>query len=135
MSKDNPRLLDRLGWSKEEARRFLDNMQKLKASAEQPGDKGEAGKKAYNEFLKNLDLHPRGTQIEGGQTKTDDLRDVRDSGQMEPPGEFADIYHAYLRSAGRTNNSGTVTGEPYVRPTMGTWCQSLTTGQPGMADA
>ena len=62
----SPELLDRLGWTKEEAQKFLENMQKLKDSAQQPGSEGEAAKKAYNEFLKNLDLHPHGTQISGG---------------------------------------------------------------------
>jgi len=91
-------LLDRLGWTKEEAQKFVENLQKLKASAQQPGNEGEAAKNAYNEFLKNLDLHPHGTQIRGGQTKTDDMRNVRDSGQMEPPSDWADLYRAYSRS-------------------------------------
>ena len=98
MAKEKPELLDRLGWTKEEAQKFLDNMKKLKDSAQQSGNQGEAAKKAYNEFLKNLDLHPHGTQINGGQTKTDNLRDVRDSGQMEPPSDWADLYRAYSRS-------------------------------------
>ena len=33
-----------------------------------------------------------------GRTKTDDMQNVRDSGQMEPPGEWADLYRAYSRS-------------------------------------
>lgn len=99
--KGNSELLHRLGWTKEEAEKFLQNMQKLKESAQQPGTEGEAGKKAYNEFLKDLDLRPGGTQIRGGQTKTDDLRNVRDSGQMEPPSEWADQYHAYSQGTGQ----------------------------------
>ena len=98
MAKEKPELLDRLGWTKEEGRKFLENMQKLRDSAQQPGSDGEAGKKAYNEFLKNLDLHPHGTQIRGGHTQTDDVRNVRDSGQTEPPSDWADLYRAYSRS-------------------------------------
>ena len=64
MAKQKPELLDRLGWTKEEAQKFLENMKKLKDSAQQPGSEGEAAKKAYNEFLKNLDLQPHGTQIQ-----------------------------------------------------------------------
>ena len=99
--KGNSELLHRLGWTKEEAEKFLQNMQKLKESAQQPGTEGEAGKKAYNEFLKDLDLHPGGTQIRGGQTKPDNLQGVRDSGQMEPPSEWADQYHAYSQATGQ----------------------------------
>ncbi len=98
MAKKKPELLDRLGWTKEEGQKFLENLQKLKDSAQQPGSEGEAAKKAYNEFLKNLDLHPHGTQIGGGKTETDDMRGVRDSGQMEPPSDWADLYRAYSRS-------------------------------------
>ena len=103
MAKEKPKLLDRLGWTKDEARQFLENMNKLKDSAQQSGSKGDAAKKAYNEFLKNLDLHPHGTQIRGGQTKTDDMRNIHDSGQMEPPSDWADLSRAYSRgTAGRS---------------------------------
>lgn len=98
MAKEKPELLDRLGWTKEETQKFLENMKKLQDSAQQPGSEGEAGKKAYNEFLKNLDLHPHGTQIRRGQTPTDDLQKVRGSDEMEPPGDWANLYRAYSRS-------------------------------------
>ncbi len=88
-------LLDHLGWTKEEAQKFVENISKLKDSAEQRGSEGEAAKKAYNEFLKNLDLHPHGTKISGGSTQTDDMRNVRDSGRMEAPSDWAELYHAY----------------------------------------
>ena len=97
MAKEKPKLLDRLGWTKEEARKFLENMQQLKDSAAHSGNDAEA-KKAYTEFLKNLDLRPHGTEIGGGRTKTDDMRGVRDSGQMEPPADWADLSRAYSRS-------------------------------------
>ena len=98
MAKEKPALLDRLGWTKEEGQRFLENMKKLQDAARQPGSDGEAGKNAYNEFLKDLNLRPRGTQIGGGKTQTDDLRNVRDNGQMEPPSDWADLLRAYSRS-------------------------------------
>jgi collagen type III alpha len=97
MASQKPELLDKLGWTKEEAQKFIDNLNKLKDSAQKPGSEGEKGKQAYNEFLKNLDLHPHNTRIEGGKTKVDDLR-ARDSGQMEVPSEYAEEYHAYSRS-------------------------------------
>ena len=45
MAKQKPELLDRLGWTKEEAQKFLENMQKLKDSAQQPGSEGEAARR------------------------------------------------------------------------------------------
>ncbi len=94
-AKQKSELLDRLGWTKEEAQKFLENMNKLKDSAQQPGSEAA---KAYNEFLKNLDLHPHGTRLEGGKTRSDDMRSVRDSGQMAPPSDWAELYRAYTRS-------------------------------------
>ena len=94
-------MLDRLGWTKEEAQKFLDNMQKLKDSAQRPGSQGDAGKNAYDEFLKNLDLHPKSTEIRGGTTTTDNLQNVHDSGQMEAPADWAELYHAYSQSTAR----------------------------------
>jgi len=97
MTKQKPQLLDRLGWTQDDAKRFVANIEKLRDAAKQPGD--GADKKAYNEFLKNLGLHPHGTRIQGGQTRTDDMRNIRDSGQMQSPAEWADLSHAYTRSA------------------------------------
>ena len=99
MGKEKPELLDRLGWTKEDAQKFLDNMQKLKDAAQRPDKEGQTAKKAYDEFLKDLDLRPRGTQIHSGRTK-DDLPNVRDSGQIEPPAEWAEPYREYSRSIG-----------------------------------
>ena len=39
-AKQKSELLDRLGWTKEEAQKFLENMKKLKDSAQQPGSEG-----------------------------------------------------------------------------------------------
>jgi hypothetical protein len=96
MAKQKPELLDRLGWTPEEAKKFVDNVEKLRDAADHPSI--DANKKAYNEFLKDLGLRPHGTRIEGGKTKTDDLRGVRDAGHMEPPAEWADATRRYSRA-------------------------------------
>ena len=97
MNKQKPELLDRLGWTQDDAKRFVANIEKLRDAAKQPGD--GADKKTYNEFLKNLGLHPHGTRIQGGQTRTDDMRNIRDSDQMQSPAEWADLSREYTRSA------------------------------------
>ena len=72
-------------------------------AATAPATKARLGKKAYNEFLKNLDLHPHGTQIGSGKTK--DSVQNRDSGQIEPPSDWADLVHAYSRgTAGKVGS-------------------------------
>ena len=91
-SKPKSDLLDRLGWTPEEAKKFAENIEKLRDSAKQPGGEGE---KNYSEFLKDLGLRPHGTRLEGGTTKSDDLRGVRDAPQMEAPAEWDEITRGY----------------------------------------
>ena len=82
--------------TKEEAEKFVENMNKLKDRAQRPGSDDEAGKKDYNEILKNLRFNPHVTRIQG-QSGKDDLQNVHDSGQMKPPSDWADRYDAYSR--------------------------------------
>ncbi len=96
MSKPKSDLLDHLGWTPEEAKKFVENIEKLRDAANQSGS--EANKNAYPEFLKDLGLRPHGTRIAGGATRTDNLRGVRDAGQMQPPAEWDEITRQYSRS-------------------------------------
>jgi hypothetical protein len=93
-NKQKSDLLDRLGWTPDEARKFAENIEKLRDSAKQPGSEGQ---KTYQEFLKDLGLRPHGTRIEGAKTK-DDFRGVRDAPQMEPPAEWDEISREYSKA-------------------------------------
>ncbi len=73
-------------------KKFAENIEKLRDSAKQPGGEGE---KNYNEFLKDLGLRPHGTRIEGGKTRADNFRGVRDAPQMDAPAEWEDIVRGY----------------------------------------
>ena len=50
--KDKPKseLLDRLGWTKEEAQKFIDNLQKLKDSAQRPGARARRARRPTTSF-------------------------------------------------------------------------------------
>ena len=98
MTKPKSQLLDQLGWTPEEAKKFAENIEKLRDSANRPGSEGDANKKAYIEFLKDLGLRPHGTRIEGGKTTTDDLHNVRDAGDMQGPAEWEDITRGYSKT-------------------------------------
>ena len=95
MSKPKSDLMDRLGWTPEEAKKFVENIEKLRDSAKQPGN--EANKTAYHEFLKDLGLRPHGTRIDSGKAGRDDLSHVRAAGQLEPPAEWDEVSRQYSR--------------------------------------
>ena len=89
--KQNSELLDRLGWTKEEAEKFLENMKKLKDSAQQPGSDGRGGQEGLQRVLEEPRFCTRMARRSDGADATDDLQNVHDSGQMEPPADWADL--------------------------------------------
>jgi collagen type III alpha len=104
MTKPKSNLMDRLGWTPEEAKKFVDNIEKLRDSAKQPGSNGEAGKKAYDEFLKDLGLRPHGTRVESVKTRAEDVAHVRDAGGMEPPAEYLEQSRDYSKTMAEGNH-------------------------------
>jgi len=98
MAKDKSDLLERLGWSKEDAKRFLDRWQQLRRDARDSGPKGKEAKKDLDDALKSLGLRPRTTQIDRGSTSRDRMRDLRDAGRFAPPADWAEQFREYQRS-------------------------------------
>ncbi len=96
LAKEKPRLLDQLGWTKNDARRFLDRWIEMKRAASEAGAKGEAARKQFNEALRSLGLRPRGVELRGGEA-TDQRGSLHDAGRHDPPPEWADQFHAYTR--------------------------------------
>jgi hypothetical protein len=97
LAKDQPELLERLGWTREQAQRFIDRWQQLREAADEKGARGEAAKKQLDDALKSLGLRPGTTVIKHGGTKTDQLQDLRDSGRFKPPQEWAEQFREYTR--------------------------------------
>jgi hypothetical protein len=96
-SKDKSELLDRMGWSKEDAKRFLDRWKQLEREARDSGPKGKEAKKELDDALKSLGLRPRSTQIGRGSTSPDRDRNLRDRGRFAPPAEWAEQFREYQR--------------------------------------
>jgi hypothetical protein len=97
LAKDQPELLDRLGWTREQAQRFIDRWQQLREAADEKGPRGEAAKKQLDDALKSLGLRPGTTVIKHGGAKPDQIRDLRDSGRFAPPDEWAEQFREYTR--------------------------------------
>ena len=97
MAKDKSRLLDQLGWSREDAARFLQRWEQMKQAAGRQGVEGQAARKSLDEAIKSLGLRPHGTRLRGGKTAQDKIDNLRDARRSEPPADWAEQVHDYLR--------------------------------------
>jgi hypothetical protein len=97
MDQDDSDLLDRLGWSPEEAKRFIEKWEQMKRAAARQDPEGEEARGQLDRALKSLGVRPRGTQLRGGGTGPERLPGLREAGRFDPPGDWAELYRAYKR--------------------------------------
>jgi hypothetical protein len=93
----DPALLDKLGWTPDQLRRFVDRWEGLR----QKGNGGDAAAdQQWEQSLRSLGIRPPGsTDARRSSGTNDQLRDVFDAGQqMEPPPQFRDAIDAFRRS-------------------------------------
>ncbi len=109
LAKEKPdqRLLDRLGWTREDLKEFVDRWQQMKRAAAEEGPRAADAKQNLDDALRSLGLRPRGTQLEGG-TVTKDASRKLDSRRYDPPAQWVDQVRAYSRGV---NRSGQGRGE------------------------
>lgn len=90
-------LLDRLGWTQDDARRFVEQWRKMQADAQNSGETGEEAKRELDDALHSLGgLRPRGSRIDSSQ-RTDDRSGAIESRQYEPPPFMREALEAYTR--------------------------------------
>ena len=89
--KPDPRLLERLGWSRGELEKFYQQWAQMRREARLSP---EAGKK-YKEALRSLGLKPHSTEIRGGGTPMDKQQHLRGSRRSDPPPGWRDLFDAY----------------------------------------
>jgi hypothetical protein len=97
LAQEKPGLLDRLGWTKEEAKKFLDKWEQLMHNAQGGNSQTAPAKKDLDEALKSLGLKPQSTSLRGGQTKQDRTGSLREAGRFAPSPEWADQIRAYQK--------------------------------------
>jgi len=90
-------LLDRLGWTREEARRFLDQWKQLRRTAGRDDAQGAAARESLDRALRSLGLRRGGTQLDRGTTPVDRLNSVREGLRSRPPAGWAEQFDAYTR--------------------------------------
>lgn len=88
-------LLDRLGWTADDLRRFYQEWSRLKQQAEQPGQSGREAQRQFNQALDSLGLRPPGSAARAAAGRAQRFGSLQEAGRFEPPPEWADLFHAY----------------------------------------
>jgi hypothetical protein len=98
--RDRPdrRLLNDLGWTAEDMRRFLDRWQQLRKSAQED----PAAQNEWEESLRSLGLRPVQDRVRRASGSQDDLRGLRESGlRSAPPLQYQDQLEAFKKGTAR----------------------------------
>jgi hypothetical protein len=97
VAKEKSPLLERLGWTKDDARRFLERWEAMRRAAAEPGPAGQSARKRLDDALRSLGLRPRGTELRHGGLKAEPPQNLRDAGRFPPPPDWADQLREYSR--------------------------------------
>lgn len=97
-------LLDKLGWTQDDLRKFLDRWQQLKDAADR---QDPAARRELDESLKSLGLRAGKPKSRAAQTGADQVRGNRDDGQRSsPPSKYAEQFKAFRKGTSRTEIQG-----------------------------
>ncbi len=97
LAKEKPALLDQLGWTKDDARRFLDRWEQMQRAAAQPGPEGDAAREHLDDTLRSLGLRRGATELRRGAVAGDQSEQARDAARFAPPPEWAEQFREYTR--------------------------------------
>ena len=94
-------LLDRMQWSDDDMRQFLDRWKKVRQSdSVEPG--GPSAGRDVEDALRSLGLRPPGRATRRSQDGGDGTRGLRDAGNRNPaPPAFRDAFDAFRRGVGQ----------------------------------
>ncbi len=107
LAKEKPPLLEQLGWSKDDARRFLERWEQMQQAAAQKGQEGQSGRQQFDDALRSLGLRPRGTELRHGSVTPDQPQNLHDAGRFAPPPDWAEQFRQYTRGvAGGEKSNG-----------------------------
>lgn len=99
-SKERSDLLERLGWTPQQAREFIEWYRKLEQAATKATPEGQAARRERDAWLKSLGLRPRGTELRGGTTPADKLQNLKDPGRIAPPPKWRSQFRAFTEGLG-----------------------------------
>ena len=96
-------MLDKLGWSEDDLKKFVDRWNKLRADAKRPN--ANAAKQELDARLRNLgpSIGPKGGTTERTQ---DEFRDLSEGYQSKVPLKYRDRLKAYTEGVSRGADRG-----------------------------
>ena len=97
-------LLDRLGWTEDELRQFVERWQQLKAAARSDEPSADAARRELDGTLRSLGL--RRGPLQQGPVKEDQLRDLREGYRGPVPLQYQDRLRAYNEGISRSQQDG-----------------------------
>lgn len=97
-AKPKDELLDKLGWTPEELRAFVERWQKMKQAARDGGSE----ERRLNDTLRGLGLRPPTNRLRSGSSADRGEGGLRESGALSPPpASYRDQFDAFRRSRSR----------------------------------
>ncbi|MEX0641058.1 MAG: hypothetical protein WD468_00075 [Pirellulales bacterium] len=97
---DEQALLEKLGWTREDADQFLRKWDQLKREAKGSGATAENARKRLQQDLQSLGLRRGGDRVRGADAAKDDRRGLATGTNVPPPPEYADRLRAYQKGTG-----------------------------------
>ena len=92
-------LLDRLGWSPDDLRRFVERWEQMRQEANQSGPTADRARDKLDQLLRGLGLVPQEDRVEQRRLTNERVEGVQEEGRRsEPPADYQELYRAYLKS-------------------------------------
>jgi hypothetical protein len=106
LAKEKPPLLEQLGWSKDDARRFLQRWEQMQQAAAQKGQAGQSARQQFHDALRSLGLRPHGSELRPGSITPDQPQNLHDAGRFAPPADWAEQFRQYTRGVAGKERQG-----------------------------
>jgi hypothetical protein len=95
----DPRLLEKLGWTKDELQSFLDRWESLKRNASDDPQ----GQRELDESLRSLGLRPTQDKRRSGNVASDTAQGLRNEGILsKPPPQFIEQFNAFKKGTAQS---------------------------------
>ncbi len=103
LGKDQPdqALLDRLGWTREQAEDFVTRWEAMRKNAQAPEQRDSSGRRQLDDALRSLGLRPRGATLGSNAKRDDRSQGYRESHRTTPPPEYSEAFKAYTQGTSR----------------------------------
>ncbi len=94
-------LLDDLGWTRQDAERFVKRWESLRQQAGTPSEQESSARRELDQTLRSLGLRPKGSSLKSSAARDDRSQGFRESSHTTPPAEYSEAFKAYTQGTAR----------------------------------